>query len=57
LTRIDMSKILVVDDQVDAADGLSMLFEAPGHDTRIACERAQAISLALPTCRSLGLCA
>jgi hypothetical protein len=52
-----MSKILVVDDQVDAVDGLSMLFEAPGHDTRIACERAQAISLALPTCRSLGLCA
>jgi CheY-like chemotaxis protein len=57
LVRIDMSKILVVDDQVDAADGLSMLFEAPEHDTRIACEGVQAISLALSTRRSLGPCA
>ena len=40
-----MSRILVVDDQVDAADGLGMLLDALGHETEVAYQGADAVSV------------
>lgn len=41
-----MTKVLVVDDAVEAAEGLSTLFSAMGHDTRVAYDGAVAVDLA-----------
>jgi CheY-like chemotaxis protein len=39
-------RVLLVDDNADSTEPLSLLLQAKGHDTRIAVEGAQAISVA-----------
>jgi CheY-like chemotaxis protein len=47
-TRGDMPRILVVDDDVDAADALASLLQSAGHgDARVAYTGATALALAL----------
>jgi CheY-like chemotaxis protein len=41
-----MTKILVIDDESDTADGLAFLFERLGHDVRVAYSGASALPLA-----------
>lgn len=40
-----MTRILVVDDDVDAADSMVILFDAMGHETRVAYHGAQALEI------------
>jgi signal transduction histidine kinase len=39
-------RILVADDNADAADSLSLLLQMAGHDTRVACDGAEALAIA-----------
>lgn len=41
-----MTRILVVDDQKDVTESMSVLFEALGHETRTAADGRQAVALA-----------
>jgi CheY-like chemotaxis protein len=42
-SRVDGYRILVVDDNQDAAEILALTLEALGHDTRVACDGLDAI--------------
>ncbi|HXG90288.1 MAG TPA: response regulator [Vicinamibacterales bacterium] len=51
-------KVLLVDDDADASEPLSLLLQSKGHDTRIAVEGAEAIAVAddfQPRCVFLDL--
>lgn len=51
-------RVLLVDDNVDSTEPLSLLLQAKGHDTRVAVEGEAAITLAeefQPTCVVLDL--
>jgi CheY-like chemotaxis protein len=51
-------RVLLVDDNTDSAEPLSLLLRSLGHETRVAVEGEQAISIAdtfIPTCVVLDL--
>jgi CheY-like chemotaxis protein len=51
-------RVLLVDDNVDSTEPLSLLLQAKGHDTRVAVEGEEALALALefqPNCVVLDL--
>jgi CheY-like chemotaxis protein len=53
-----VQRVLLVDDNPDSTEPLSLLLQARGHDTRVAVEGEQAINLAdvfQPTCVVLDL--